>query len=247
MPSWPDEFLADIAKRLERWYEQHGRRFPWRAVSDPYVIFATEFLLQRTRAETIEAAFHDFFTRYPTVRALAEAAPEDVRRFFSRLGLLYRGERLWAAAREIVKKHGGAVPDSMEELLKLRGVGVYIASAVLNFGFGVPTPVVDKNVLRVMNRLANIVSETEARRFIAALFRRGDHRRIAYALIDLGALVCTETPRCEKCPLASVCPRHPLRKGDWRMLRKVVRKDGSVRLQEQPVVSRRRRATLRSR
>jgi A/G-specific adenine glycosylase len=123
----------------------------------------------------------------------------------------------------------------MEKLLRMKGIGIYIASAVLNFGCYKPTPVVDVNVLRVFNRLIGITREKEAREVITKICRYGDHRIIAFALIDLGALVCRDDPKCNVCPLAHLCRRYPLRKERCRMLGKVMTKDGKIKLQEQPI------------
>jgi len=229
----PGERYREIAERLEKWCVASCREYPWRKTSDPYVILVTEFLLQRTRADVVEKLFGYLFSKYRNARELASARREDLYGFFSKLGLLYRAQRILEVAKEIVKEYGGVVPCNMERLLLLRGVGVYIASAVLNFGCDQPTPVVDKNVMRVLNRLFNITSEWEGRRVISELYRYGDHKLIAYALIDIGALICKEIPRCAVCPLNNVCPKYPLRKHEWRMLRKVLRR-GRVILQEQP-------------
>ena len=234
-----ENFLKEVARRLSDWFSRQGRRFPWRRFESPDIVLVTEFLLQRTRAETIERVFDEFISRWSDISKIASASPDELRKFFSKLGLLYRWERLIGVAREIEEKHGGKVPCDFEELLRLKGIGVYIASAVLNFGCGKPTPVVDKNVMRVMNRLAGITRETEARRFIEHLYKFGDHRVLAFALIDLGATVCREIPDCGRCPLDDICPKHRLNKGEWRMLRKVVDKSGRVRLQEQPVTQER--------
>ena len=230
--------FKEVAEALLKWYEKHGRDFlPWRGAKDPNAVLVAEFLLQRTRAETIQKIYHQFLSNFGAVKKLASTSPEKLQCLFRKLGLFYRGERLIQVSKEITEKYGGEVPCDMEKLLKLHGVGVYMASAVLNFGCGVPTPVVDKNVLRVLNRLAGITKESQARRFIEGLYRHGDHVRIAYALIDLGALVCKERPNCNACPLCKLCPKYPLKKAEWRMLRKVIAKNGRVELKEQPVYS----------
>lgn len=236
-PAMDEVLYKALADRLENWFRVHGRRFPWRTVQDPYVILATEFLLQRTRAEAVEKIYERFFSRYRTIEELASASSVELQGFFARLGLLYRGERLREVAKQVVKQYGGKVPCDLDKLLRLSGVGVYIASAVLNFGCNVTTPVVDKNVLRVLNRVANIVTESDARVFISGLYTHGDHRVLAYALIDLGATVCIEPPRCRSCPVDDLCKKYPLKKNAWRMLRKIVTRDGRVKLHEQPVSS----------
>jgi A/G-specific adenine glycosylase len=229
-----EEVYREIAGKLQSWCATKCRKYPWREKRDPYVILVTEFLLQRTKAETVAKIFGRLLSKYRTIGELASASPEELRGFFSELGLLYRGERLLEIAKTVVKRHGGKVPCNMELLLKMKGVGVYIASAVMNFACGIPTPVVDKNVLRVLNRVFDVSRESECREIISRLYRYGDNVLIASALIDLGATVCVEPPRCGECPLNEICAKHPLRKGEWRMYRKVLRGE-RVFLEEQPV------------
>jgi len=234
MSLYGEKLYEEIARRLQSWCAVKCRRFPWREKRDPYVILITEFFLQKTKAEIVASVFDEFFSKYKTIRELASASLAELRAFFSKLGLLYRGERILKVAEEIVAKYGSTVPCNIEQLLRMKGVGVYIASAVLNFGCNVPTPVVDKNVMRVMNRLFNVTRESVCREIISTLYRYGDNRLIAYALIDLGASVCTEPPLCGECPLNDICAKHPLRKEEWRMLRKVLR-NGKMILREQPI------------
>ncbi|MEM1829529.1 MAG: hypothetical protein QXV79_02700 [Thermofilaceae archaeon] len=236
-----------IAKRLEKWLGEHGRRFPWRRVKDPYRVMVVEFLLQRTRAEAVERVYEEVFRRFPSIESLASAEVASLKDIFSNLGLLYRAMRLVKIARHVLENYGGRVPSRIEDLLRLEGIGVYIASAVLNFGHDIPTPVVDKNVMRVANRLWGKTSESDVRKLIEELYRHGDHRAIAYALIDLGALICTEKPRCKACPLNDVCPKLPLSKERWRMLRKVITAEGKVVLREQPVAKTKSEKLLKQR
>jgi len=228
-----EDVFPELVRRLEDWFRKHGRRFPWRGTRDPFVILVTEFLLQRTRADVVERAFHSLFSRYKSPEDLASADIGELRELFSGLGLFYRAERLRNIALALVKRYGGQVPRDLESLLLLKGVGVYIASAVLNFGHGIPTPVVDRNVMRLFNRLFGLTSERRVRDLIERLYTLGDHVPLAYAFIDLGAMVCTEPPRCQSCPLDGLCGKYPPRKGEWRMLRKVVL-GGRVLLREQP-------------
>jgi len=229
-----DDIIKCIADRLVRWFDVNGRRFPWRFISDPYKILITELLLQRTKAETIEKIYDKFFNRFPNIGALAKADIAELKKIFSKLGLSYRAQRAKKVAEELMRIYGGKIPCNMYDLLKLKGIGVYIASATLNFGFNKPTPVVDKNVMRVLNRLRGITNEKSARIFVKKLFNYGDNQKIAYALIDLGSLICVENPKCTLCPLKGICHKIPLKKEKWRFMRKIIGKDGMIRLREQP-------------
>jgi A/G-specific adenine glycosylase len=223
-----------IANLLEEWFARKGRRFPWRTVRDPYRVMVVEFLLQRTRAEIVEKVYDEFFRKFPSVDALARAETRQIEEIFSKLGLIYRARRLIDIAKVVLEKYHGQVPCNAEMLLELEGVGMYIMSAILNFGCNLPIAVVDKNVMRVANRLWGVHREIEARKSIERLYEYGDARIIAYALIDLGATVCKDKPLCDSCPLDAACPKLPLRKEEWRMLRKVRTPMGVV-LKEQNV------------
>lgn len=227
---------AEIAARaLENWFEKHGRMFPWRFSNDPYRILVVELLLQRTRAEMVNRLYSSFFEKYPTLESLASAKIEDLNRFFSKLGLMYRGIRIKKIAEEILKKYGGAIPCNMDSLLRLHGVGIYIASAVLNFGCDCPVPVIDKNVLRMLSRFRGMARESSMREFISELYKYGDHKKLAYALIDIGSLICGRKMLCDKCPLDKFCPKLSIAEESWRVLRKVIDKQGRIKLQEQPI------------
>jgi A/G-specific adenine glycosylase len=223
-----------MAEVLEEWFKKHGRKFPWRFCNDPYRILVVELLLQRTKAEMVNRLYSSFFEKYPTLESLALAKLEDLNKFFSRLGLMYRGIRIKKVAEEILKKYGGTIPCNMDSLLRLRGVGVYIASAVLNFGCDCSVPIVDKNVLRVLSRCLGVTRESSAREFIDELYKYGDHVKLAYALIDVGSLICRNM-LCDECPLDKLCPKLSTAEEDWLMLRKVIDARGRVKLQEQPV------------
>jgi A/G-specific adenine glycosylase len=228
------KILKKVSEKLIEWFDYHGRRFPWRLEKDVYRIFIAEFLLQRTKPETVERVYKEFFLKYPSITSIASARIENLNEFFSQLGLIYRGERLKEISLDILSKFQGSIPSDLWSLLKLKGIGVYMASAVLNFGYGIPTPVVDKNVLRVLNRHFNITREIEARSFLTKLYMYGDHKKIAYALIDIGSLFCKEK-HCNGCPLENLTKIFPLKKEKWRLLRKIVDKKGRIKLIEQPI------------
>lgn len=228
--------IRTITEKLVEWYHLHGRKFPWREPKyyDPLKILIVEILLQRTRAENVVKVAPRILAM--DVKEILEMDVHIIKETFLHLGLSYRGQRLIDALR-VIRRNGTQILCDFEQLLNIKGVGVYIASAVLNFGCGKPVPVVDVNVMRVINSLTNIVKESESRNFIKMMFEYGDHRIVSYALIDLGAMICTlRNRKCEKCPLRNICPRYPLRPSEWKMLRKV-RKNGKIILREQPVKS----------
>jgi A/G-specific adenine glycosylase len=170
-------------------------------------------MLQQTRVKAVLPRYEAFLDRFPDPRALAAADVEEVLAAWSGLGYYRRARSLHAAAREMVDRHDGRVPDDREGLLALPGVGDYTAGAVLSIAFRRPEPVVDGNVERVLSRVFRIrgnVKRGAARRRIRELaeelVREGRPDLVNQALMELGALVCTpRSPRCDGCPLRDRC------------------------------------------
>ena len=177
------------------WFGEHGRELPWRRTHDPYAILVSEVMAQQTQVDRVVPRWERWLERWPTIAALADAAPADVIREWLGLGYNRRALNLHRAAQHVAA-HGW--PD---DLTKLPGVGRYTADAVACFALGRDVLPVDVNVRRVQERTGHA--------FTAAA---------AQALMDLGATVClARIPRCDICPLAEGCPSRgnryePLRK-----------------------------------
>jgi A/G-specific adenine glycosylase len=210
--------LKTMAGLLMGWFEEHGRKFPWRGERDLYKLLVTELLLQRTRADMVSKIYREFFEKYPNVEALALAKIKDLKEIFSRLGLVYRSKRVKQIANEIVEKYGGVLPCDIKKLFAMRGIGVYTVSALFNFGCGYPMATIDGNVMRIFGRMFGVSEERRAREIMRELYKYGDNRILAYALIDIGFLICRRS-LCERCPLKALCPKLSLPKR-WRMMSK---------------------------
>ena len=128
------------------WYDANGRRLAFRATRDPYAVLVSELMAQQTQAERAAIAWTDWMTRFPTVGSLAAAPVADVVRAWAGLGYNRRAINLQRAARVIVDEHGGRVPDTVDALEALPGVGPYTARAVAAIAFGSPVGAVDTNV-----------------------------------------------------------------------------------------------------
>jgi A/G-specific adenine glycosylase len=208
-PTWVDRVRRDLLD----WYGEAGRKLPWRADRDAYRILVSEFMLVQTTVAAVIPYYERFLSRFPDVRALAEAEETEVLKAWEGLGYYRRARQLQAAARQVVERHGGTIPDDADAVRALPGVGPYIAGAVLSFAFDRPEPIVEANSQRVLARLVALrddLKSTAARRrlWLAAgrlvpPKRAGDFNQ---ALMDLGALVCTpRQPSCLICPLAAHC------------------------------------------
>lgn len=199
---------------LLRWYARHKRDLPWRRTRDPYAIWVSEVMLQQTQVATVLPYYGRFLDRFPDVASLAAATEEEVLGYWSGLGYYQRARSLRAGARQVMRHHGGAVPDDLPALRALPGVGRYTAGAIASIAFGRAEPVLDGNVRRVLARVlaldgarGGMAGGTERLWDAAAHLARG--RRpgdVNQALMELGALVCTPVgPGCRRCPVRAVC------------------------------------------
>jgi A/G-specific adenine glycosylase len=201
------------ANELLGWYDRSQRDLPWR---DPGVsawqILVSEFMLQQTPVSRVLTIWPDWVKRWPTPSATAAASAADVLRAWGKLGYPRRAKRLHECATVIARDHGDVVPDDVETLLTLPGVGSYTARAIASFAYRRPVPVVDTNVRRVVARAvhgradAAAPSATRDHADVTALLPEDELApRFSVALMELGATVCTaRTPRCGLCPLG-VC------------------------------------------
>src|SRR6185437_6569864 len=145
-------WVGRMRARLLAWYEGGHRALPWRESRDPYRILVSEMMLVQTTVAAVLPFYERFLSRFPDVRALAAAEEAEVLKVWEGLGYYRRARQLHAAARVIVATHRGAVPDDMESLRALPGVGRYIAGAILSFAFDRPAPIVEANTQRVLAR-----------------------------------------------------------------------------------------------
>jgi A/G-specific adenine glycosylase len=201
-----------IGVSLLEWYRAHKRDLPWRGAS-PYAVWVSEIMLQQTQVITVIPYFLRFLARFPTVEVLAAAPIDEVLKYWAGLGYYARARNLHRAAQLVVEQHGGHVPQTPEEIETLPGIGRYTAGAILSIAYGVPRPLVDGNVIRVLSRLFGLRGDPKSKANQNTLWRwaeqlvpsqaPGDFNQ---ALMELGALVCSPAdPRCERCPLLSLC------------------------------------------
>lgn len=198
---------------LLEWYKREKRDLPWRKERDPYKIWVSEVMLQQTRVDTVIPYFERFMEKFPTLEALSEAEEEQVLKAWEGLGYYSRIRNLHSAVKEVKEKYGGKVPDTLEEMTSLKGVGPYTAGAVLSIAYGKPYPAVDGNVMRVASRILSIwedIAKPASRKIfeevIHHLMYTEDPSSFNQALMELGALICTPTsPSCLLCPVREHC------------------------------------------
>lgn len=211
----PGNALA-FKRRLLKWFRSVGRDLPWRRTRDPYRIVVSEFMLQQTQVTRVRDFYRQFLTRFPTIRALADAAPAEVREAWDGLGYYRRADNLRRLARIVVERYDGAIPRDLDSLESLPGVGRYTAGAVASFAYEQRVAAVDTNVARVLGRVfpraarlrGSGSSERQRWRLAQRLLPHGRRRAWEFnqALMDLGALHCTaRRPKCRGCPVRPAC------------------------------------------
>lgn len=232
--------LISVTDLLE-WYRVARRDLPWRAPGvSAWQILVSEFMLQQTPVSRVLPIWPDWVRRWPTPSATAAASAADVLRAWGKLGYPRRAKRLHECATVIAREHGDVVPDDVDTLLTLPGVGGYTARAVACFAYRRPVPVVDTNVRRVVARSVHGQADAGApsagrdHADVAALLPGdGSAPEFSVALMELGATVCTaRAPRCGLCPLRRCAWReagHPPATGPARRVQTYAGTDRQVR------------------
>ena len=203
-------------ERLVLWFRENRRTMAWRSDPTPYHVWISEIMLQQTRVETVHAYYASFLNAFPDVRALSEADDDSLYKQWEGLGYYSRARNLRKASGMIVSRYGGRVPDTYEELIRLPGIGVYTAGAILSIAYHQPVPVVDGNVLRVLMRFTGDqrdVRDPETARFLRDELSKTlpgldeDPSEVNQGLMELGALVCVPNgaPKCGVCPWKDHC------------------------------------------
>jgi A/G-specific adenine glycosylase len=171
-----------------------------------------EFMLQRTKAEQVEPVYKRFLKKYPDVTSLSRARINSVSKFTANLGIHWRAKHFIGAAKYIVKNHKSRFPKKREELLKIPGVGDYVAGAIQAVCFNNAEYVIDSNIARFLNRYHGLNLTGEIRRkkiiikYAKKLFKIKNQREQFFGILDFTALVCKPIiPLCKTCPLRRKC------------------------------------------
>lgn len=195
------------------WFDRHQRPMPWRGISDPYLIWLSEIILQQTRIAQGTDYYLRFSETFPTIWDLAAAEEEEILKLWQGLGYYSRARNMHYTARYITRELDGRFPDNFRDLLKLKGVGPYTAAAIASIAFHRPVPAIDGNAYRVMARYFGIhkdIGKSSTQKYFFELGkelidskRPGDYNQ---AVMELGATICLPSrPKCEICPLQNSC------------------------------------------
>ncbi len=203
-----------VATAIERWFPGAARDLPWRKRRTPYRVLVSEAMLQQTQVSRVAERFPEFMARFPNVQALAKASLDEVLAAWQGLGYYRRARLLHAAAKVVAESHRGRVPSDPSLIRGLPGVGRYTAGAIASLAFGLPEPIVDGNVIRVVLRLDGRRLASDDPTAVEHCWSRArelvegaeDPARLNEGLMELGATVCTPaSPRCGECPLRARC------------------------------------------
>ena len=209
--------MTGFAEEVLAWFDVHGRKdLPWQHPRTPYRVWISEVMLQQTQVATVIPYFERFMARFPNVTTLARAELDAVLHLWTGLGYYARGRNLHAAAKRIVCDHGSELPSNLDALMALPGIGRSTAGAILSAGHGIPAPILDGNVKRVLARYFAVSGHPGQSSVAETLWAHAEATtpttRFAdytQAIMDLGATLCTRSnPRCGDCPIATNCMAH---------------------------------------
>lgn len=200
-------------RKIEEWYDENGRTLPWRGINDPYKIWVSEIILQQTRIEQGWNYYLRFIDKFPTVKDLADAPEEDVLKCWQGLGYYSRARNMHSAAKYIMDEFDGKFPNTYEDILSLKGVGRYTAAAISSMAFGLPYPVIDGNVYRLISRVFGIytpigtdVAYKEFEKLLMGLIDKDNPGKFNQAMMDFGSLYCKPLGcECENCIFLNEC------------------------------------------
>ena len=203
----------EIGRCLVAWWFKNGRSYPWRRERDVYKILVAEIMLQRTRADQVASVYAEFLQKFPSVFDLSRAEEKEIGSYFRKLGLHWKTSLVKKMAEFVVSDYDGVFPRERKELLRIPFIGEYISDAIMSFVFNERVIVIDSNVCRIVKRVYDLQVKGEMRRnrtvkeIVSKLLPSNENsRRLNFALIDFGALICKPIrPLCQQCTINDFC------------------------------------------
>jgi A/G-specific adenine glycosylase len=202
-----------VRKILLSWFADNRRDLPWRKDYDPYQVWISEIMGQQTQMDRVVLYFNRWMKLFPDVAAVAEASEQEILKAWEGLGYYSRVKNIWRTAKLLVQNHAGRIPDDLQLLLALPGIGPYTAAAISSIAYNKPHPLLDANVERLFARLLDLnvpVKQMPAAKILQTLAKEllpeNRARLFNQALMEFGAIVCTpKSPSCGDCPLRDHC------------------------------------------
>tara|TARA_X000000368_G_scaffold26935_1_gene20347 strand:+ start:253 stop:1245 length:993 start_codon:yes stop_codon:yes gene_type:complete len=205
----------NISKKILHWYDNNKRLLPWRKhiskKQTQYFILVSEFMLQQTQVKTVIPYFNNFINKIPDLEKLAKVKEKKLMKCWEGLGYYLRAKNLKKTAKKIILEFNGKLPDNIEELKKLPGIGEYTSRAIMAIAYNAPVIPLDGNVERILKRVFYLRKKNEISKdyiiskksFFGKSNRSSDY---AQAIMEIGALICRPLkPLCIKCPISKNC------------------------------------------
>ena len=198
---------------LMKWFQGHSRSFPWRENTNPYNVWISEIILQQTRMEQGIYYYNRFISKFPNLKTLANSDEKDVLLLWQGLGYYSRARNLHYTSKYLFNQLNSEFPETYDELIKLKGIGDYTASAISSICFEKAQPVLDGNVFRIISRVYEInnpidlnssrkVFKEKAKEMMPNE-RFGDYNQ---SLMDFGSIICKPIkPLCSSCVISKIC------------------------------------------
>ena len=213
----PEHFYRAVLE----WHDQYGRsHLPWQQEISPYRVWVSEIMLQQTRVESAIPYFVNFLEQFPTLSTLAAATEDEVLHHWTGLGYYNRARNMRRAAQQVIVQHGAELPDNLDDLVALPGIGRSTAGAILSISMAQRAAILDGNVKRVLARYHKVPGWPGAGKPLKQLWELAEHYtppavgdegvfvvgRYSQAMMDLGATLCTRSkPECQQCPVSEHC------------------------------------------
>ena len=213
--------INSIVKPILSWYQSEKRILPFRGIDDPYKIWLSEIMLQQTQVKTVVPYYNRWIKRYPSINSVALADLGAVLKMWEGLGYYTRCRNFHTAAKIVVNRFNGIIPNDWENFSSLPGVGDYTAAAVLSIAFNKPYAVMDGNAKRVMSRILGIKNLTSwnlsrIKKTLSNIIPEHTPGNFNQSVMELGATLCTpRSPFCNKCPLSFGCKAFKTNKPDY--------------------------------
>lgn len=206
------KFREHFQNLVLTWFSRNGRSFPWRNTLDPYQIFLAEVLLRRTQAERIIEPYCGLIIKYPTLESLSKADIKELHKWFKPLGLFNRAELLIKAGKKLVNSYQGKIPNDLDKLLDVPGMGIYSARAVLCLAFNEPLPMIDESSGRLLQRVIGLehsgpaYSDYKLIKIAKGLIPIENARSFNLGLLDIAYFFCkARKTLCVQCPINKIC------------------------------------------
>ncbi len=202
--------MNKTSQTILKWYKKQNLFFPWRVRRTAYSTWISEIMLQQTQVHTVIPYYEKWMEKFPNIQTLSEASIDEVLKLWEGLGYYSRAKNIHETSKVLIRKHNGCFPNNYSDLIQLKGIGDYTASAILSMYFNKKFPALDANVKRVFIRLIGINNKQrtlkQMKALILPIFPNEHSGNFNQAIMDIGRTICKpKKPHCAKCPVNKFC------------------------------------------